>query len=128
MLMETLNYTLPEFKLSEPDMELLDFCARYSREEAQQKLWKWFILALKDSQANAPAASTTELIAFYEQLKKLLSAVYQLHDLDLAPRSLHREEEAQKHTAPQPASLAEALDTLHHTVSHDWILLICPPE
>ncbi|MDX5483117.1 MAG: hypothetical protein LPK07_15670 [Hymenobacteraceae bacterium] len=131
--METLHDALPQVNFSVSGLELPDFCARYSQEEAQQQLWKWFVLALKDSQTSVPSASTSELIVFYEQLRKLLSAVYQLHDhltLVPVPGPVHREEETchGQHIPPQPASLAAALDTLHHTVSHGWILLICPPE
>src|SRR5690606_20244073 len=79
--METMPYTLPEFKLSEPDQALLDFCARHPKHEAQQRLWKWFILALKDSCATVTCPQNKELITFYEDLKTLVSALYQLHDL-----------------------------------------------
>ncbi|WP_139337832.1 hypothetical protein [Pontibacter indicus] len=118
-------YTLPEFKLSEPDQALLDFCARYPQHEAQQRLWKWFILALKDSRATITCSKNTELITFYEDLKTLVSALYQLHDLpgDMLPEPIEK-------AAPslEAAPLAEALDLLHTSVDASWMLLISPPE
>lgn len=123
--METMPYTLPEFKLSEPDQALMDFCARYPQHEAQQRLWKWFILALKDSRLPITCPQNKELIAFYEDLKTLVSAVYQLHDLpgEMLP---HPHEK----TAPplEATPLAEALDLLHASVDASWVLLISPPE
>lgn len=123
--MNNMPYTLPEFKLSEPDQALTDFCSRYPKPEAQQRLWKWFILALKDRRAASASAQHTELIAFYEDLKTLVSAVYQLHDQpgeDTVPLSVPET------PLPGNASLAAALDMLHATVSPNWVLLVCPPE
>jgi hypothetical protein len=123
--METMPYTLPEFKLSEPDQALMDFCARHSQKEAQQRLWQWYILALKDSKTSF--ILNTELITFYEDLKMLVSALYQLHELpDQTGPGTPR-----LSTAPVPLeniSLAEALESLHANVSANWVLLVCPPE
>lgn len=122
--METLHYTLPEFKLSEPGQALLDFCGRYPQSEAQQLLWKWFILALKDSRTTNNNLSNTEIMSFYEDLKTLVSAVYQLHELPGEATSPQLPQEV----LPANASLAAALDILHATVSPNWVLLVCPPE
>lgn len=123
--METMPYTLPEFKLSEPDQALLDFCSRHPQHEAQHRLWKWFILALKDSRATITCPHNKELITFYEDLKTLVSAVYQLHDLPgkTLPNPLERT------ASPLTVTpLAEALDLLHTSVDANWVLLISPPE
>lgn len=121
--METMPYTLPEFKLSEPDQALLDFCARYPQHEAQQRLWKWFILALKDSKSSC--LNNTELITFYEDLKTLVSALYQLHDL---PGEVQPNLSKITATAIEAMPLAEAMDLLHTSVDASWVLLISPPE
>ncbi|WP_299984986.1 hypothetical protein [uncultured Pontibacter sp.] len=122
--METMPYTLPEFKLSEPDQTLMDFCARHPQHEAQQRLWKWFILALKDSKSSC--IHNTELITFYEDLKTLVSALYQLHDMPEKTGSTPQL--SNKTTCPEKASLAEALESLHTNVSANWMLLVCPPD
>ena len=122
--METMRYTLPEFRLLEPDQCLLDFCARYPQHEAQQRLWKWYTLALKDSKSSS--FLNTELITFYEDLKTLISALYQLHDM---PDQTSSAPQLSKTLAcPEKVSLAEALDSLHTNVSANWVLLVCPPE
>lgn len=119
-------YSLPEFKLSEPDQALLDFCGRYPQAETQQRLRHWFSLALRDSRA-VSCRQNTELITFYEDLKTLVSAVYQLHDLpgQTGPGT------PSLNAAPVPSehvSLSGALEALHANVSANWILLVCPPE
>ncbi|MBX0334837.1 hypothetical protein K3G39_16475 [Pontibacter sp. HSC-14F20] len=122
--METMPYTLPEFKLSEPDQALLDFCARHPKHEAQQRLWKWFILALKNSKSSC--VLNTELISFYEDINTLVSALYQLHDLP--DKTGSPPQLSTTPICPEKVSLAEALESLHTSVSANWMLLVCPPD
>ena len=123
--MNNIPYTLPEFRLSEPDQALTDFCSRHPQHEAQQRLWKWFTLALKDSRTTNSSPRNTELIAFYEDLKTLVSAVYQLHD---QPAENTVSPTAPAAPLPGNASLAAALDLLHATFASNWVLVVCPPD
>ena len=115
-----------------PQQVLQHFCTAYSSTEAQQALWKWFILALKADYDGLNSARTTQLISFYENIKALVSAVYQLHDLPPQEKEAFltgtNEREQFQGKGCKEVSIATALDVLHNKVHHNWTLLICPPE
>lgn len=106
------------------------FCKAYPAEQAQQELWRWFILALKEGYDGLSSARTTNLITFYENLKTHISAVYQIHDLSSQEEtvSLTTNDTKFGNSTAESTSLAAALNTLHTQLSHSWTLLICPPE
>lgn len=106
------------------------FCSHYTLEQAQQELWRWCILALKNNYDGLSSERTTNLITFYENLKTLVSAVYQLHDqyAQEASQTLNPGEPDFGISPAAGASLSAALDTLHTKLSHNWTLLICPPD
>ncbi|GAB3832905.1 hypothetical protein [Pontibacter rugosus] len=83
-----------------PEEILRAFRLAYSLPEVQAALRH--CLHPRDTEA-------ANLPALYENIDLLLSAVYQL-------------------PLPAPTPLAAALDSLSQQVSHNWVLLICPPE
>ena len=112
-----------------PVQVLAHFCNAHTHQEAQQLLWKWCILALKDSYDGLSTARTTELLTYYENLRAVITAVHQLHQQPLpaipGPVTLPP---AANNPAQVPGPVSAALDTLHRNLSHNWSLLICPPE
>ncbi|WP_439879710.1 hypothetical protein ACSX1A_11030 [Pontibacter sp. MBLB2868] len=129
--METLPITKSKQTSAPPQQALQHFCTAYSHCEAQQMLWKWFILALKADYDGLNSARTTQLISFYENIKALISAVYQLHDLPpekgQAPLTT-TSQQTSRESGCKEVSIATALDVLHNKMHHNWTLLICPPE
>ncbi len=90
---------------------LQDFCSRHPEEAVQLEIRRWFILALKANYDGLTTVRTTKLIAFYEQLKMVLSALYRLTE-----------------EPDTPPSLALALEELSQYLSPNWMLLVAPPE
>jgi len=64
----------------QPRQVLRSFRSLYTESQAQRSLWHWFTLAFTGSLPQLNAAHTNQLIAYYEHLEALLSAVYQLED------------------------------------------------
>ncbi|WP_276499392.1 hypothetical protein [Pontibacter litorisediminis] len=130
--MKTYNPTSPNQAYPYPEKELHHFCSLYPQEEAQQELWRWFIRSLKQGYDGLSSTRTTNLITFYENLKKLISAVYQLHDLSRNEAQEEIAEDSYPAAAAEMPSeagpVARALETLHHNMPQSWTLLICPPE
>jgi hypothetical protein len=79
------------------------FRQAYTLEEVQQ--------ALRHCQLDCMSGneSTPKNHAMYAHLEVLLSALYH-------------------NPLPAAAPIASALDTLHHSISTSWVLLISPPE
>lgn len=90
---------------------LQDFCASHTEESAQLEIRRWFILALKANYDGLTSVRTTTLIAFYEQLRAVLSAVYRLADVP--------------GTSP---SLSLALEELSLSLTSNWTLLVAPSD
>ncbi|WP_242917360.1 hypothetical protein [Pontibacter liquoris] len=63
------------------------FCRRYPEDEAQRRLWHWFMLALTGGLTTLDPDYTNKLIAFYENLEEVISAVYDLHALPAEPNT-----------------------------------------
>ncbi|WP_242917361.1 hypothetical protein [Pontibacter liquoris] len=94
-----------------PEQALHNFRQAFTLEEARDQLWRCLQPRLLASiRAEAPEAAD-RTATFCAHLEQLVAAIYQL-------------------PAPAPAStpLATALASLGETVSHNWVLLISPPE
>ncbi|TPE42411.1 hypothetical protein [Pontibacter mangrovi] len=122
----------PTRSLPEPISGLRAFRQAYTKEEAQQELCRWFVCSLQQNYDGLSSDRTINLITFYENLKELISAVYQFHDLrgKGAQEALRQQASTMLHpdSAAHAGAISQALDTLHHRMPQSWTLLISPPE
>jgi hypothetical protein len=69
-----------------PPQEIIrTFRSAYAPEQVQEELWRFMQPRLLASFKDLNPDTTNKLIAFYENLEILLSAVYQLPDLSAPP-------------------------------------------
>ena len=87
------------------------FCSRHPEEAVQLEIRRWFILALKANYDGLITVRTTKLISFYDQLQKVIAALYRL-----------------KEEPGTPPSLSQALEELSQYLTPNWTLLVAPPE
>ncbi|TXK36457.1 hypothetical protein FVR03_17755 [Pontibacter qinzhouensis] len=111
--METIRTAAPPPTQHSPEEVLRHFCATHTLQEAQFRLWQWFVQAVQASFSVCCPAHTNSLVALYEELDLALEDLYATF-YALQPALGQHPPAAQ----PQPARLSPRL----------WVLLICPPE
>lgn len=74
--METIIFSTDGELLTTPEQAIVAFCTAYTREEAQQELWRWILPTLLDCFRRQQPERAEKLAVFYEEAEQLLSAVY----------------------------------------------------
>jgi len=74
--METIIFSTEGEILTTPEQVVVAFSTAYTREEAQQELWRWILPTLLDCFRRQQLDLAEKLAAFYEEAEQLLNAVY----------------------------------------------------
>ena len=74
--METIIFSNDGEILTTPEQVVVAFSTAYTREEAQQELWRWILPTLMDCFRQQQTERAEKLAAFYEQAEQRINAVY----------------------------------------------------